>query len=57
MNCKTRPSLLNEIVPEPNETIISEFNEIMVWLFAGAKQWAKACDYDEPIPEISTESA
>lgn len=57
MKCNTRISLLNEIFPKPNETIMSEFNEIMTWLLAGTKQWSKVCGHVEPLPGISTEEA
>lgn len=35
-----------------NKTTEAEFKEILAWLLAGAKQWAKICNYAEPLPEI-----
>ena len=41
---------------EPDKTITTEFEIILVWLLDGAKQWAKACGHVEPLPGISTEA-
>lgn len=38
---------------ESDKKTEAEFKAILEWLLAGAKQWAKACDYGEPLPEIS----
>jgi len=35
----------------------SEAEGILSWLLAGAKIWAEADGYTEPLPEISTEES
>ncbi len=39
-----------------DKTIKAEAETILAWLLGGAKQWAKACNYAEPPPEISNQA-